>query len=406
MKNLFWIVPLLLLTAAGPAGAAPSPAGEHAAVVGGPYARASYEIRAELDIGYSYNYLSPYGTWVSMDPYGYVWCPRHMGYRWRPYSEGHWVWTDYGWTWIDDSDWGWIPFHYGRWGWDDDLGWYWVPGTVWGPAWVVWRSSDMYMGWAPIPPGVELRPGIDFAALSIRVPGNFWIFIGGSHFLDPEIHPYVLPYERNVTIVNYTTIHNGFSFRGDRFINEGVGIDTVRRITRRDVPRYSLEDSRQPGRARIAGNTVQLYQPSFRGNPGARPKTALDREQARRELAPARVFEPPAQASARSAESAIQKRQAEEKALLQKTQSQELKDAERRRADEEKRARNAADKAKIQKDYQARTSELQKQHQAERQQLNDRHKKDAEQARQAKQAKQEAPPKKNKQEAPPKKQKK
>ena len=69
-----------------------------------------------------------------MHPYGYVWTPRHMGYQWRPYSNGHWVMTDFGWTWVAYEPWGAIPFHYGRWGYDDYLGWYWVPGTTWGPA--------------------------------------------------------------------------------------------------------------------------------------------------------------------------------------------------------------------------------------------------------------------------------
>jgi hypothetical protein len=385
-----------LLTAVGSAAHATSSGHEHAAIIGGSSAGDPQEFGANLDIDYCYSYLSTYGTWVSLEPYGYVWRPRHMGYRWRPYSEGHWVWTDDGWTWIDDAEWGWVPFHYGRWGWDDDFGWFWVPGSEWGPAWVTWRSSDMYMGWAPIPPGFEFRAGIDFAALSIRIPGNFWIFIGGSHFLDPDIHPYVLPAERNVTIINYTTIQNNFAFRGNRFINEGVGIDTVRRITRRDVPRYSLQDSRQPGPARVVGHTVQFYRPSFRSAPGARPKTSLDRAQARQELAPAKVYEPRAQPPTRSAQSAVQQRQAQEKALLQQTQSQELKDIQRRQADEAKRARSASEKAKIQQDYRTRTLELEKQHQAEVRQLSERQKKDAAQVRQAKPAKQEPPPKKKK----------
>jgi hypothetical protein len=396
MKNLFRIVALLTLVAVGSAADAASPAGGYPATVGGSRAGGPQEFRAELDIDYCYSYLSPYGTWVRFEPYGYVWRPRHMGYRWRPYSEGHWLWTDYGWTWMDDADWGWIPFHYGRWGWDDDLGWYWVPGTVWGPAWVAWRSSDTYMGWAPILPGVEFRAGMDFAALSIRIPGSSWIFIGGAHFLDPEIRANVLPIERNVTIVNYTTAHDNFSFRGNRLVNEGVGIDTVRRVTRRDVTRFSLQDSPQPGPARTVGTTVQIYRPSFRGNAGAGPKTSLDREQARRELAPTKVFEPREQAPARSAESAVRQHQAEEKALLEKTQSQELKDIQRRAADEANRARNASEKAKIEQEYRARASALQKQHQAESRQLVERQKRDAEQIRQARAANQEAPPKKKK----------
>jgi hypothetical protein len=210
------------------------------------------------------------------------------------------------------------------------------------------------MGWAPIPPGVQIRAGMNFASLSIGVPDRFWIFVGGSHFLDPHIRPVVLPNEPNTTIVNYTVVHNSFGYRGNTFVNEGAGIDTVRRITRRDVPQYSVQDSRQPGPTRTVGNAVAIYRPSFAGNPGARPRTTLETEQARRKLAPAKVYEPRSQPPARSPESAVQARQAEERALLETTQSQELKEIQRRGADEARRAQNAAEKARIQQEYRTR----------------------------------------------------
>src|SRR5215467_14387643 len=100
------------------------------------------------DVGYFYDYLSPYGRWVFLPGYGYVWSPSGVGYGWRPYTNGHWVWTSYGWTWVSGYHWGWAPFHYGRWAYTGG-GWYWVPGTTWGPAWVSWRSGPGYVGWAP-----------------------------------------------------------------------------------------------------------------------------------------------------------------------------------------------------------------------------------------------------------------
>ena len=93
-----------------------------------------YDRYDNYDNAYFYNELEPYGLWVTFRPYGYVWVPRYVGYNWRPYSQGHWVWTDYGWTWVSVERWGWIAFHYGRWGWDRRLGWFWVPDTVWGPG--------------------------------------------------------------------------------------------------------------------------------------------------------------------------------------------------------------------------------------------------------------------------------
>ena len=34
---------------------------------------------------------------------------------WQPYSNGQWVYTEYGWTWISDDPWGGNPYHYGTW---------------------------------------------------------------------------------------------------------------------------------------------------------------------------------------------------------------------------------------------------------------------------------------------------
>ncbi len=394
MKNLFRIAPLVVVTTVGGSAYAAAPARNDSAAVVSSRAADSQAFEARLDFDYCYNYLSPYGTWVRLDPYGYVWRPRHMGYRWRPYSEGHWVWTDDGWMWIDDAEWGWIPFHYGRRGWDDDFGWYWVPGTEWGPAWVTWRWNDMYMGWAPIPPGVDFRAGMDYASVAVGVPARFWVFVGGSHFLDGDVRAAVLPYERNVTIVNYTVAPSRVSFRGNTYMNEGAGIDVVRRVTQRDVPRYTVEDRQQAGPTRVVGNTVQVYRPAIAASAGARPKTALDVAQARRDLAPAKVYEPRAQQPAASAQSTVQRRQAHETALLHQTQSQEMRAIQQRGADEARRAQGAAEKARVQQDYRARAAELQKQQAAERQQLAQRQKRDAEQVRQGKPIKQEPPPKK------------
>jgi hypothetical protein len=320
-----------------------------------------------------------------------------MGYRWRPYSDGHWVMTDDGWTWIANEEWGSIPFHYGRWGYDDEFGWFWVPGTVWGPAWVSWRWSDQYAGWAPLPPGVEFRTGMGFASLSFDIPIRFWIFLEAPHFLDRDIYRYSLPYERNVTIINFTSIHNNIHYRNNRVINEGIGTDFVQRVTRQQVTHYRIQDARQPGPARVVGNDVQVYRPAFRTDTTAKPKAFLNRDQARQELAPAKVFEPRQQLPVTKQQSAVRKRQAEEKTLLQKTQAQELKDIQSKRAAEQAQARDAASKAKIQQTYQAKTAELQKQHQAEKQQLTVRHKQDAEQVKKVAQpAKQQAPPTKKK----------
>jgi hypothetical protein len=106
--------------------------------------------------------LAPYGGWDYDSSYGYVWSPNVsvVGAGFSPYATcGHWALTEYGWTWVSDWSWGWAPFHYGRW--ITRAGrWSWVPGSMWGPAWVSWRSGGGYVGWSPLPPrGMRLAGG-------------------------------------------------------------------------------------------------------------------------------------------------------------------------------------------------------------------------------------------------------
>jgi hypothetical protein len=99
--------------------------------------------------------LAPYGDWVDDDTYGRVWQPSTevVGDDFSPYDTGgRWAYTEYGWTWVSEWDWGWAPFHYGRWLAIAQRGWCWMPGTLWGPAWVSWRAGGGYVAWAPLAP--------------------------------------------------------------------------------------------------------------------------------------------------------------------------------------------------------------------------------------------------------------
>jgi hypothetical protein len=92
--------------------------------------------------------LEDHGTWYVEAGVGNVWRP-HVGVDWQPYTDGRWVFTSYGWTWVPYEPWGWAPFHYGSWDFSLSLGWYWIPDAVWGPAWVSWSVGPRYVGWCP-----------------------------------------------------------------------------------------------------------------------------------------------------------------------------------------------------------------------------------------------------------------
>ena len=77
--------------------------------------------------------LSPYGEWVYAENVGRVWRPavNVVGEDFEPYqSGGHWVYSDEGWMFESDYDWGWAPFHYGRWYREPRFGWVWAPATL------------------------------------------------------------------------------------------------------------------------------------------------------------------------------------------------------------------------------------------------------------------------------------
>jgi len=63
-----------------------------------------------------YEDLDGHGAWESTPEYGNVWFPRGVEAGWAPYHDGHWSYIEpWGYTWVDDQQWGFAPFHYGLW---------------------------------------------------------------------------------------------------------------------------------------------------------------------------------------------------------------------------------------------------------------------------------------------------
>lgn len=241
------VLPLLMLLGAG-LGFQQT----HAAAVS---ISAGIQINAATDF---YQPLEPYGTWVSVGSYGRCFHPTRVAADWRPYSLGHWEYTDVGWYWVSDEPFGWATFHYGSWVNDPQIGWVWVPGVEWSPAWVVWRESDSYIGWAPCGPNLE-----------VAAPSLF-VFVQAGHFCDP-IQPSTV-IVNNTTIINNTRVVNNFrsetrSFGGGEHrmrVNAGPDVARVQRVTGRHFEptpvataierhgRGNVRNEQQPDRQRSA----------------------------------------------------------------------------------------------------------------------------------------------------------
>ena len=205
-----------------------------------------------------YDELSPYGTWIQDSQYGYVWRPDVEQSDFRPYySNGRWAMTEYGNTWVSDYDWGWAPFHYGRWVYNRYSQWVWIPDTVWGPAWVSWRSGGGYYGWAPMGPGMNIN-------VNFNIPDLWWVFVPQRNIYYNNFPRYYS--RRNVTIIHNTTIINNVYSRNSRNYYTGPRADDIRRSTRQAVPVYNIDRSSRPGRSSISGNKIEIYRPNGRSS--------------------------------------------------------------------------------------------------------------------------------------------
>ncbi len=213
---------------------------------------------AEVSLQVFYDDLSPYGQWVDDPDYGYCWIPS-VGGDFRPYySDGHWVMTEYGNMWVSDYPWGWAPFHYGRWTYNNYYGWVWIPDTEWAPAWVSWRSSPDYYGWAPLGPGVS----VTLAFGGYNPPDDWWVFVPPVYIYDNDWHRHYEGHRYNTTIINQTTIINNTYVDNSRTYIAGPRPEEVRQATHKDVKVYNVRNYDKPGKAEIQNNEVKVYRPA------------------------------------------------------------------------------------------------------------------------------------------------
>jgi hypothetical protein len=207
------------------------------------------QARADVSIDFFYNNLSG-GNWIEVEGYGYGWQPdvAVSESNWRPYADGYWAYTDYGWTWISYEDFGWATYHYGRWASLADYGWVWFPGSDldWGPAWVSWRTGGDYVGWAPLPPR---GPGIVYSGQPIggRVDIEFGIGPAYYNFIDvrfigePVLRDRIFAPSQNITYINNTVNVTNITVQNNVVYNYGPNYETLSSYSSRPIQRLSIE---------------------------------------------------------------------------------------------------------------------------------------------------------------------
>jgi hypothetical protein len=233
-----------------------------------------------------YSSLASQGEWIQTPNYGYVFQPAVRDPGWAPYSNGHWVYTDQGWTWVSNESWGWATYHYGRWANIEGTGWVWVPGRVWAPAWVSWRNGGGYCGWAPLPPEtarIDVRIGVD-CDVAFHIGAGCYNLLPQQYMGERDYRPHYVKRTQNFTIINRTTNITNITINKTIINNVGAPASSAnfRRVTmggpslqeinassRTTVARLTLSSSNQRGPAAVHGNTLAVYAPSLVKKPGS-----------------------------------------------------------------------------------------------------------------------------------------
>ena len=249
-----------------------------------------------------YDSLSSQGSWVQTDDYGYVWQPSVSDPQWAPYTNGHWVYSDDGWTWVSDESWGWATYHYGRWVNLDGTGWCWVPGYTWAPAWVSWRYGNGYCGWAPLPPdslvGVDYSNGDTDYGVGFHIGGDcdgyYGIGAGWYNFLpvvylgEPDYRGFYAHRHNNRQLIHETTNVTNLNVnrrggdearRGDfgRVTTGGPSLLQVNARSQTPIQRVGLTYTDRVGGGEVNGGRLSIFAPRINLSTmqGARPEGSI-----------------------------------------------------------------------------------------------------------------------------------
>jgi hypothetical protein len=103
----------------------------------------AYSERGKTDFDTILQLLNPYGKWSKIAG-KWAFTPTDLM---TPYTDGRWLYTEYGWYWKGRAPYSWAAEHYGYWRCGPDKVWSWYPGPYWLPQIVEFRATTKYIGW-------------------------------------------------------------------------------------------------------------------------------------------------------------------------------------------------------------------------------------------------------------------
>lgn len=252
------------------------------------------------NFNFFYDSLAPYGNWITVPSYGFVWQPSCAVVTpgWRPYwNNGSWIWSDSGWFWNSNYSWGWAPFHYGNWFNSPGVGWCWAPGSVWGPSWVTFRYSAGFCGWAPLPPGCGWNSGVGLTWAGSGIGVSFGFGFSAANYCWTPTSCFAVQNCANFGIVgnqashiynNSQVVNNYVVGNNNTIINGGIDPGQIQKYSRSEIRKVQLADANSPtgsssrmlSRPGSQGSQLAVYRPTVSQDSSA-PRTVAARSEAR-----------------------------------------------------------------------------------------------------------------------------
>ncbi len=207
------------------------------------------------------------GTEGTMDEDLYtdrIWVPNshYINEGWNPYTNGRWVWTSWGWSWVSDYRWG-LTYHYGRWWFSPIYGWVWSPGRRYAPAWVFWSHHRDYDGWYPISPRIRHRNWNYTDEGRNHFNRNNWIFVRNQDFTKHVTVSTIMPYEKNKEILvnskqTLTLKDNGKKIYNPNPDVKSISTVAVKKIDQKPVTKNVTTDIKNQDNKKIPVNKTEV----------------------------------------------------------------------------------------------------------------------------------------------------
>jgi len=173
-----------------------------------------------------------------------------------------------------------------------------VPGRDWSPAWVTWRYTDAYCGWAPLPPGCGWSAGVGltFRGSAVSVGFGFGLgwdyynFVAYDRLCDHWVHRHCVPRHEVFTVYRRSAVANHYSVgRHNTIVNDGIPVARVTAATRTEVRRVALRDvtsgtdaARHADRFERNGSSLAVFRPQAApGSPRPQVVPVFQRQAAR-----------------------------------------------------------------------------------------------------------------------------